>query len=140
MDAWRATLSFCRRNRNPYGGKISSTFGLFSLSTLYGQDLQGTVETTHKFDRLLLHDVAVTPDEQRYGLFIDLIIHSLLMNHDSFLAVATLEKSAHGLVPSKSRHEKRIIGITTFPEFLTKLPKSLTDVLFKSVQSGKQGH
>lgn len=44
------------------------------------------------FDRMVLHDVAITDDQQR------------------MLCVATLTSSPDGLKPSMSREEKQIIG------------------------------
>jgi hypothetical protein len=47
---------------------------------------------TYKFDRMKIHDVAVTPDSQR------------------ILAVGPLLSSPTGLQPSTSRVEKRLVG------------------------------
>lgn len=47
---------------------------------------------TYHFDKMILHDVAVTPDCQR------------------LLGVGPLTASPTGLQPSKSRVEKRLIG------------------------------
>ncbi|KAG8903781.1 hypothetical protein FRB99_002771 [Tulasnella sp. 403] len=54
-------------------------------------DTQGNVKGSHYFERMEIHDVAFTPDEQR------------------LLLVGTLQKSTDGLIPSKSRAEKRIL-------------------------------
>jgi hypothetical protein len=51
---------------------------------------------TYMFDRMKLHDVAVTPDGRR------------------LLGVGTLLQSEDGLQPSKSRAEKRILGLSIF--------------------------
>ena len=50
---------------------------------------------TYHFDRMVLHDIAVTQDCQR------------------MLCVGTLMASRDGLHPSKSRAEKQIIGTST---------------------------
>ena len=50
---------------------------------------------TYHFDRMVLHDIAVTQDCQR------------------MLCVGTLMASRDGLHPSKSRAEKQIIGMST---------------------------
>ncbi|KAH9836204.1 WD40 repeat-like protein [Rhodofomes roseus] len=55
-------------------------------------DLNGQVLDTYHFDRMVLHDVAVTQDCQR------------------MLCVGTLMASRDGLHPSKSRAEKQIIA------------------------------
>ena len=47
---------------------------------------------TFRFDRMVLHDVAITTDQAR------------------MLCVATLTASPDGLKPSMSREEKQIIG------------------------------
>ena len=57
------------------------------------KDLTGKILATYRLPRLLLHDVAVTPDMQR------------------MLGVATLLESPNGLQPHKARKEKRIIGM-----------------------------
>ncbi len=54
--------------------------------------VDGVVRQTHELDRLDLHDVAVTPDEER------------------MLGVAILLSTRGGLQPSLSRAEKRIVG------------------------------
>jgi len=55
-------------------------------------DLTGKVLDTYHLDRLLIHDVAVTPDQER------------------FIGVGTLLSSSDGLRPSRCRAEKRIIA------------------------------
>ncbi|EIN08602.1 hypothetical protein PUNSTDRAFT_88042 [Punctularia strigosozonata HHB-11173 SS5] len=55
-------------------------------------DLNGKVLDVHSFTQMEVHDVAVTPDCKR------------------LLGVGTLLRTAEGLVPSKSRAEKRIIA------------------------------
>ena len=55
--------------------------------------LTGNVVATYVFDNLDLHDVAVTPDEQR------------------LLGVGTLVRSPSGLNPRMSKGEKRIVGV-----------------------------
>ncbi|KAI0064262.1 WD40 repeat-like protein [Artomyces pyxidatus] len=55
-------------------------------------DLTGKVLDTYHFDRLMIHDVSVTPDGQR------------------LLGVGTLLASGDGLQPSKCRAEKQIIA------------------------------
>ncbi|KAF8591362.1 WD40 repeat-like protein [Ramaria rubella] len=54
-------------------------------------DLTGKILASYRLPRLALHDVAVTPDQQR------------------MLGVATLIESPDGLQPHKARKEKRII-------------------------------
>ncbi|KAL5499109.1 hypothetical protein ACEPAH_1627 [Sanghuangporus vaninii] len=54
-------------------------------------DLNGKILDTYSFERMLLHDVAITNDQQR------------------MLCVATLTSSPDGLKPSMSREEKQII-------------------------------
>ncbi|EMD35391.1 hypothetical protein CERSUDRAFT_116166 [Gelatoporia subvermispora B] len=68
--------------------------GLLSVegSDVVKLDLSGQVLDTHHFDRMTLHDVAVTQDGQR------------------MLCVGALMASADGLHPSKSRAEKQIIA------------------------------
>jgi hypothetical protein len=48
---------------------------------------------TYHFDRIMIHDVAVTPDGER------------------LIGVGTLLSSSDGLQPSRCRAEKRIIGM-----------------------------
>jgi hypothetical protein len=48
---------------------------------------------SYHFERLMLHDVAVTPDGER------------------LLGVGPLLSSPTGLQPSKSRVEKRLVGV-----------------------------
>ncbi|KAI0783765.1 WD40 repeat-like protein [Abortiporus biennis] len=55
-------------------------------------DLSGKILDTYHFDRMIVHDVAVTQDSQR------------------MLCVGTLTASADGLHPSKCRAEKQIIA------------------------------
>ena len=55
--------------------------------------LTGNQVATYVFDNLDLHDVAVTPDEQR------------------LLGVGTLVRSPSGLNPRMSKGEKRIVGV-----------------------------
>ncbi|CCL98725.1 uncharacterized protein FIBRA_00730 [Fibroporia radiculosa] len=61
-------------------------------STVVKLDLNGQILDTYSFDRMLLHDVAVTQDCRR------------------MLCVGTLLTSRDGLRPSKSRAEKQIIA------------------------------
>ena len=56
--------------------------------------LTGNEVATYLFDSIDLHDVAVTPDEQR------------------LLAVGTLIRSRAGLNPRMSKEEKRIVGVS----------------------------
>lgn len=56
------------------------------------QDINGKILETYEFERMVLHDVAITQDQQR------------------MLCVATLTASPDGLKPSMSREEKQIIG------------------------------
>ena len=66
---------------------------LFSiLMRVFHQDLAGKVLNTYHFDRLMMHDVAVTPDGER------------------LIGVGTLLSSGDDLRPSRCRAEKRIIG------------------------------
>ncbi|KZT24894.1 WD40 repeat-like protein [Neolentinus lepideus HHB14362 ss-1] len=60
-------------------------------SSVVKLDLTGRIYDSYDFDRLDLHDVAVTPDCKR------------------LLGVGTLLESSDGLKPSKSRAEKQII-------------------------------
>lgn len=73
------------------------------------KELEGNIKTTHQLDRLQIHDVAVLPDEQRYVTW-QLKMTQLKNCGRRLIAVATLEESPDGLVPSKSRYEKRIVG------------------------------
>ena len=59
------------------------------------QDINGKILETYEFERMVLHDVAITQDQQR------------------MLCVATLTASPDGLKPSMSREEKQIIGQST---------------------------
>jgi hypothetical protein len=61
-------------------------------ATDYQQDLSGQILASYHLSRLALHDVVVTPDEQR------------------MLGVATLIESPDGLQPHKARKERRIVG------------------------------
>lgn len=54
--------------------------------------LSGQILDVYSFQRMMLHDVAITNDQQR------------------MLCVATLTASPDGLRPSMSREEKQIIG------------------------------
>ena len=54
-------------------------------------DIHGHVINQYPFERLRLHDIAITKDGER------------------FLAVATLEHSRDGYKPVKARSEKRIV-------------------------------
>lgn len=58
----------------------------------FHQDLTGKVLDTYHFDRLTIHDVAVTPDGGR------------------LVGVGTLLSSNDGLQPSRCQAEKRVIG------------------------------
>jgi hypothetical protein len=57
----------------------------------------GSEVATYVFDNMDLHDVAVTPDEQR------------------LLGVGTLIRSPGGLNPRMSKEEKRIVGVSPLP-------------------------
>ena len=59
--------------------------------------LTGNEVATYVFDNMDLHDVAVTPDEQR------------------LLCVGTLMSSPGGLNPRMSKEEKRIVGVSPPP-------------------------
>ncbi|KAH9941858.1 WD40 repeat-like protein, partial [Epithele typhae] len=61
-------------------------------------DLNGSVQAQYHFDRMILHDVAVTQDNTR------------------MLCVGTLTASADGLHPSKCRAEKQIIAYNMVKE------------------------
>lgn len=61
------------------------------IYTHFIQDITGKVLDTYHFERLVIHDVAVTQDGQR------------------LLGVGTLLSSGDGLQPSRCRAEKRII-------------------------------
>lgn len=62
--------------------------------------LTGNQVATYVFDNLDIHDVAVTPDEQR------------------LLGVGTLIRSPNGLNPRMSKGEKRIVGAQPLRLFL----------------------
>ena len=55
-------------------------------------DLSGTVLATYHFERLIIHDVAITQDQAR------------------MVCVGTMTASMDGLHPSKCRAEKQILG------------------------------
>jgi hypothetical protein len=55
-------------------------------------NLEGNTVETHELDRLEIHDVAITPDEER------------------MLGVGILKTTKGGLQPSMSRVEKRLVG------------------------------
>ena len=55
-------------------------------------DLNGTVHATYHFERLIIHDVAITQDQAR------------------MVCVGTMTASMDGLHPSKCRAEKQILG------------------------------
>lgn len=59
--------------------------------------LTGNEVATYVFDNMDLHNVAVTPDEQR------------------FLCVGSLMSSPNGLNPRMSKEEKRIVGAPSPP-------------------------
>ncbi|KAG9016041.1 hypothetical protein FRB90_003765 [Tulasnella sp. 427] len=67
------------------------SFACVEDSVIHIMDLQGKSKADHPFERLDIHDVAVTPDEQM------------------MILVATLQSSKDNLKPSKSKAEKRII-------------------------------
>ncbi len=56
-------------------------------------DLNGTVHATYHFERLIIHDVAITQDQAR------------------MVCVGTMTASMDGLHPSKCRAEKQILGV-----------------------------
>ncbi|KAG8932386.1 hypothetical protein FRC00_014649 [Tulasnella sp. 408] len=70
----------------PTGGSFACVEG----SVVHIMDLFGKIKANHTFERLDIHDIAVTPDEQR------------------MILVATLQSSKDNLRPSKSKAEKRI--------------------------------
>ena len=55
-------------------------------------DLNGTILATYHFERLIIHDVAITQDQAR------------------MVCVGTMTASMDGLHPSKCRAEKQILG------------------------------
>ena len=67
-------------------------------------NMNGVVLDQYHFDRMILHDVAVTHDRLR------------------MLCVGTLTSSHEGLQPSKSRAEKQIIGTRPVTLSLTYIP------------------
>ena len=67
--------------------------------------MNGVVLDQYHFDRMILHDVAVTHDRLR------------------MLCVGTLTSSHEGLLPSKSRAEKQIIGTRPVTLSLTYIPE-----------------
>ncbi|KAG8913888.1 hypothetical protein FRC00_001339 [Tulasnella sp. 408] len=68
-----------------------ASFACVEGSVVHIMDLLGKIKADHTFERLDIHDVAVTQDEQR------------------MILVATLQSSKDDLKPSKSKAEKRII-------------------------------
>ena len=70
----------------------SNVFVVHLLMHIRSQDLHGAVLAQYHFDRMVLHDVAVTHDNTH------------------LVCVGTLTASADGLHPSKCRAEKQIIG------------------------------
>lgn len=74
------------------------------------QTPRGVIVATHVFDRLDIHDVAFTTDDTRYASpclarwTIDRPLKS------SMILVASVRESVHGLKPSTSRAERRILG------------------------------
>ena len=74
------------------------------------QDINGKVLDTYHFERLVIHDIAVTQDGQR------------------LLGVGTLLSSGDGLQPSRCRAEKRIIcgyPVLTSIGFCLRLQRSI---------------
>jgi len=65
-------------------------------------DMQGRIIDKYPFDRLKLHDIAITKDGER------------------FFAVATLEHSRDGYKPVKARSEKRIVVYNRLEKFIEK--------------------
>lgn len=59
---------------------------------------------------LRLHDVVVAPDGERCVILDVGVLFITDVVEVRLLGVATMEASPHGLQPSKSRKEKRIIG------------------------------
>ena len=81
------------------GGDVTKLVNLPPLLTFFSslvldfyQDLTGKVLDSYHFDRLMVHDVAVSPDGER------------------LIGVGTLLSSGDGLQPSRCRAEKGIIG------------------------------
>ncbi|KAG9043620.1 hypothetical protein FS837_009319 [Tulasnella sp. UAMH 9824] len=68
-----------------------SSFACVEGSVVHIMDLLGKIKADHTFERLDIHDVALTQDEQR------------------MILVATLQSSKDNLKPSRSKAEKRII-------------------------------
>ncbi|KAH9996706.1 WD40-repeat-containing domain protein [Russula compacta] len=85
IDRYRSVQSMCWM---PGGEAFMSVEG----GDVTKLDLTGKVLDTYHFDRLIIHDVAVTPDGER------------------LVGVGTLLSSNDGLQPSRCRAEKRVIA------------------------------
>ncbi|PVG01421.1 WD40 repeat-like protein [Serendipita vermifera] len=70
-------------------------------------NLDGNIVETHQLDRLEIHDVAITPDEER------------------MLCVGVLKTTKGGLQPSMSRVEKRLVGMPKAVLFILVLTRGL---------------
>lgn len=98
MRIWTTESGVCRRTidrRRPVQSIAwfpqSEAFLSVEGSNVVKLDLNGNVMEIYQFERMVLHDVAITNDQQR------------------MLCVATLTASPDGLKPSMSREEKQII-------------------------------
>ncbi|KAI5118541.1 hypothetical protein M0805_008482 [Coniferiporia weirii] len=98
MRIWTADSGVCRKTIDRQRSVQSVTWfpqgeAFLSVedSNVTKMDLNGKIIETYTFQRMILHDVAITNDQQR------------------MLCVATLTASPHGLKPSVSREEKQII-------------------------------
>ena len=91
----------CKQEKNADG---LLAFLSVESSVVTQLNLNGVVLDQYHFDRMILHDVAVTHDRLR------------------MLCVGTLTSSHEGLLPSKSRAEKQIIGTHPVTLSLTYIP------------------
>ena len=94
MPSSKGNSSLCALGR-----LLSIHLGFLSVegSGVVHLGLTGNEIATYMFDNMELHDVAVTPDEQR------------------LLGVGTLVRSPCGLNPRMSKEEKRIVGMSPPP-------------------------
>ncbi|KAH8113819.1 WD40 repeat-like protein [Phellopilus nigrolimitatus] len=99
MKIWTADSGVCRKTIDrqravhsiawyPQGEAFLTVEG----SDVNKLDLNGQLLATYSFERMIIHDVTITNDQQR------------------MLCVASLTASPDGLKPSVSREEKQIIG------------------------------
>ncbi|KAG9016039.1 hypothetical protein FRB90_003763 [Tulasnella sp. 427] len=87
-------------------------FACLEGSVVHIMDIQGKIKADHPFGNLDIHDVAVTPDQQK------------------MILVATLPSSQDNLEPSKSNTENKIIG--TKVECQVPVPGNARNVIISS--------